>query len=917
MEKEKNGHCSMAPSSSLKLTSSEAAAISSCTEMSAERKAKEKTDKSGLVVLEVFEPLVESLCWRQGEDADGRDEKRKGPSGVCNMPEPLRSSLVGLAPRGCAGRGDGVGIGGAVVWHSPEILIPVTCHTCTTITFSTTSNGMFFSFSFVHLTGHPTSLFDAADTTQALLNDIRTFGHLHTYPKDSLNVLRLDLTLGSSSAVALVHQLEKSSIERLFTDRISAAIAHIHNLRLRVQDPSSKVLVTGDLNAGKSSFVNALLRRNAMPVDQQPCTTAFCQVHDAAENQGLEEVHILNPALHYDPLDPSSHSKGSLAQLEHIVADNDSTDQIIKVYLNDTRPPDQSLLNNGLVNISLIDAPGLNRDSLHTTALFARQQEIDVVVFVVSAENHFTLSAQQFLSNASNEKAYLFIVVNKFDQIKNKDKCRRLVLDQIKLLSPHTFQDANDLVHFVDSAAALQSFTPAFELLESALRSFVLVKRSKSKLLPVATYLRNILSDVDLLASANAVFASAQLESARTELSHSRPILEKLDASYDALETSLDSTEEDHSSLASSNTKSILVDALDRVSQGHLGVSNPPIPLPSYPGILGIWDYARDVRKALLASIDTAVKLAEEDARVSTKTGVDKVQAFGEEYLPEGVERSRKVFVPEAMFSSDRRANKASKRRKIVVAGATHGLGIGLASRPEFLETTVFDLFDVKYQFMLYFSNAKHSSSSLVTYGSDEVDIDDDQGPSPTALSVLSLGLGALTMVGGQAIGARGVIEGILRLGDLFSNESSKNWIAPVLGVTTIGLGAYLVFELPSTIPRTIGRRVRSQVVRAHRQQLLASSPVYVPRSGASSYIPGFVDGHAERVGKETRKVLRLACWDLRERFRVALQERQRQVKKSEEMERRAEEAMRWFESVGERAEVIRKEIKVEELESM
>jgi len=70
-------------------------------------------------------------------------------------------------------------------------------------------------------------------------------------------------------------------------------------------------------------------------------------------------------------------------------------------------------------------------------------------------------------------------------------------------------------------------------------------------------------------------------------------------------------------------------------------------------------------------------------------------------------------------------------------------------------------------------------------------------------------------------------------------------------------------------------------------------------------------------VGKETRKVLRLACWDLRERFRVALQERQRQVKKSEEMERRAEEAMRWFESVGERAEVIRKEIKVEELESM
>jgi len=435
--------------------------------------------------------------------------------------------------------------------------------------------------------------------------------------------------------------------------------------------------------------------------------------------------------------------------------------------------------------------------------------------------------------------------------------------------------------------------------------------------LPVATYLRNILSDVDLLSRANAVFASAQLESARTDLSHSRPILEKLDASFEALEASLDSTEEDHTSLASSKTKSILVDALDRVSQGHLGVSNSPIPLPSYPGILGIWNYARDVRKALLASIDAAVKLAERDARLSTKIGVDKVQAYGEEYLPEGVERSRKVFVPEAMFSTDRRGNKASRRRKIVVAGATHGLGIGLASRSEFLETTFFDLFDVKYQFMLYFYNAKHTSSSALC---DGVDIDDDQGPSPTALSMLSLGLGALTMVGGQAIGARGMIEGILRLGDLFSNESSKNWIAPVLGVTTIGLGVYLVFELPLTIPRTIGRRVRSQVVRAHRQQDLVSSATYVSlssRSVASSYTQGFVEGHAERVGKETRKVMRLACWDLRERFRVALQERQRQVKTGEEMERRAEEAMRWFESMGERVEVIRKEINVEELESM
>jgi mitofusin len=38
-----------------------------------------------------------------------------------------------------------------------------------------------------------------------------------------------------------------------------------------------------------------------------------------------------------------------------------------------------------------------NRVSLKTTAIFACQSNIDVVVFVVSVENHFTLSAKEFL----------------------------------------------------------------------------------------------------------------------------------------------------------------------------------------------------------------------------------------------------------------------------------------------------------------------------------------------------------------------------------------------------------------------------------------------------------------------------------------------------------------------------------------
>ncbi|KAF9068562.1 hypothetical protein BDP27DRAFT_1363982 [Rhodocollybia butyracea] len=693
------------------------------------------------------------------------------------------------------------------------------------------------------------------------------------------NVLRLDLKLGPNASVtSLVSQLEKSSIANLLDERIGASLNHIDKLRLRVEDTSSKVLVTGDLNAGKSTFVNALLRREVMPVDQQPCTTAFCEVHDATENNGVEEVHIISQGINYDLNDESTFVRAPLSELEGIVSDNEDNERILKLYLADTRTPSESLLNNGVVDISLIDAPGLNRDSLKTTALFARQEEIDVVVFVVSAENHFTLSAREFLTNASKEKAYLFIVVNKFEQIKNKDKCRRLVLEQIKQLSPRTYENADDLVHFVDSAAALQPYTasPTFDDLESSLRSFVLVKRSKSKLHPVSTYLNNLLGDIELLAGANAIVANAELEQAKESLAQVKPVLEKMKKGCEFLDEGLEMVEEEGANGASSKAKVMLDQALERVGQGKLGVDSV-VSMPSYPGILGVWDYARDVRRALVASLDAAVKLAEDEARIVTSTGVDKIKHLAEDHLPAGVERNKRIFMPEAMFSTVRKTPKGTKRRSLsVVVGGVHGLGLGLGQRPDMLETTFLDLFDFHHQFWAHFGDGQLEKSGK----------EDDEPGAPTALGLASVGVGALTMVGGQAIGAKGLIEGIIRVTDLFGNETVKKWAAPVLGAVTIGMTAYLILELPNSIPKTVGRRVRASVLREEEVS--------------------FVDAHALRISRETRKVLRLASWDLRARFNGALEARTQEVKAKEAMAKKATRAMEWFGEVGSKSEEVR-----------
>ncbi|KAG8214684.1 P-loop containing nucleoside triphosphate hydrolase protein [Butyriboletus roseoflavus] len=420
---------------------------------------------------------------------------------------------------------------------------------------------------------HPNELADenAAGSDKETLSD----------KSGDFTILRLDLKLGphgsSASPVALVSQLEKGSIANLLDERISAALQHMNKLRLRVEDTSSKVLVTGDLNSGKSTFVNALLRR---------------------------EVHVLKDGVRYSIADESTFSRVSLTDLENIVTDNEGDQPRLKVYLADSRATSESLLNNGVVDISLIDAPGLNRDNLKTTAVFTRQEEIDVIVFVVSAENHFTLSAKEFLWNASNEKAYLFVVVNKFEQIKNKEKCKRAVLEQIAEFSPRTHENAQDLVHFVDSAAALRPYTcqPC---------------RTQSKLHPVSTYLSKLLIDIDLLVGANAIVAQMDIDRAKGDLERAKPVYEKMKSERETLEDALETAEENGASSTANKTKAILSSALERVGRGQPGV-DVAISLPRFPGFLGIRDYARDVRKVLLASLDIAVKLAEDEARLAT-----------------------------------------------------------------------------------------------------------------------------------------------------------------------------------------------------------------------------------------------------------------------------------------------------------
>lgn len=689
--------------------------------------------------------------------------------------------------------------------------------------------------------------YSTADTLSRVSSSTNLTSNPSSPPHHPLSILSIDLKLGhpsspTASLPALLPSLSLSTLSQLLSRRLTTSLAHISSLRARVIDTSSRILVTGDLNAGKSTLVNALLRREIMPSDQQPCTTVFCEVLDAESyNEGTEEIHAIKDIETYDRMDKSTFDHFDLEKVND-VQDLGEVYQIVKAYVTDARgivkdaailekdatlsapptsEPNASFIKNGLVSISLIDAPGLNRDTLSTTALFARQSEIDVIVFVVSAENHFTLSAKEFLWNASREKAYVFIVVNKWKAIKDKARCMRIVGEQIQQLSPATWENRNELVHFVDAAEVMDGevvgeSNESFEHLEQSLRSFVLLKRSKSKLAPAKHYLLNLLSDLATLADANVEAADTELAEALTLLAKVKPIHERLSAQRDEVELGVDTVEESVVDNVKTSSFNRLERALSFVSKGELvptllsdttrtiiaGLESlaAPTELPTYPGVLGIWNWASDVKKTLVRALESEVRSAEDDARIATVAGVERVQTdLGEKFLPgteassssseQGAaeEKNERVFRPEVMFAKRRRGVG-----RLAARGVSTGLGLGTASSISGginwsaidFDISFLDLFDLE---KIYSATGKPSLGPKNA---------DDDALETGAL--ISLGVGGMGMIGSRLIGIKGTVESISKILEMLGSKQARAWAGPVIGLLSTFFFSFIILMLIS-----------------------------------------------------------------------------------------------------------------------
>ncbi|AET40919.1 mitofusin Ecym_7066 [Eremothecium cymbalariae DBVPG len=701
-------------------------------------------------------------------------------------------------------------------------------------------------------------------------------------PESDLQILQVSLKLDGNWQNNF--SLDKEALAHVFNSQAKSASKHLGNLLVRVQDTSSKVFITGDLNAGKSTLCNALLRKQLLPEDQLPCTNVFCEILEARENDNIEQVHAISLSVAasvkeaydvYDIQDRSTYEVFPLEELSSLVHKN-SEYSLLKIYIkDDQRPAETSLLRNGTADIALIDSPGLNMDSVQTTQVMSRQEEIDLVIFVVNAENQLTLSGKEFISIASKEKKLMFFVVNKFDQIKDKQRCKKLILDQIKEISPETFKKSAEFVHFVSSEGVIPNDTheeggsgpggdpdydnlvppdPHFESLENSLRNFILKKRSLSKLLPAKTYLMKLLYDVERISAWNVHVYKDEESQLNIELNELAPLIQGTKTHCIKLTESVDKKTEDSVTDVYESTRHRILASLELL----------PSDFPAYDGLSNIHDYIFRTRQFIIERIKSSVVTSELDARNKTTEVVDDINkmaknALGDDFM------SNRVFKSDLMFT----------RRK-------HSLGKQLT-----VPFNMLDLFAPSWEgFVLYVTcgfsirpkqetlKSSDSNSVVTTLGLTNYSIS-KYWTNPSLIFTSKIPTLAIYSYGGVK-----VVTNFLLYGTRFFTWQSFKKLSTsfVLIGSVLGI-AYLISDLPRALPMNLSKNYKKKL-----QDL------------------NYIHSNADRISKEVREVLKIPTREIVKSCELVLDRKQAQKKTLESKMQNNALSINFFQRLAERA---------------
>ncbi|XP_020621612.1 dual serine/threonine and tyrosine protein kinase-like isoform X2 [Orbicella faveolata] len=192
--------------------------------------------------------------------------------------------------------------------------------------------------------------------------------------------------------------------------------------RQRLESYSAKkstLLVVGQTNSGKSSFVNELLGGSFMPTSEVPCTSRIVRLKYSRENyvQVLDESR---PSEDKHFFSKKKLPKEAIELDESRRGDPSWINAVVEVGLNN------SLLQNG--HLEVIDAPGMSEnEALDKVVDECIHGALQVIIYVVDGNSSLRLQERGFLLKLKEKVGNLpiFYLCNKVDKDKTAQEFDR------------------------------------------------------------------------------------------------------------------------------------------------------------------------------------------------------------------------------------------------------------------------------------------------------------------------------------------------------------------------------------------------------------------------------------------------------------------------------------------------------------
>lgn len=290
---------------------------------------------------------------------------------------------------------------------------------------------------------------------------------------------------------------------------------NLKKLSDKVQNDSFKVQIVGTFKNGKSTFINSLLGEEVLPAYALPCTAVVNEVKWGEEKKAI--VHFRNPLPDKLPSGIPEKAKQHMQKfnMKDIPPIEISYDEIEKYAVISIGHGKEELeyespyekievfwplpiLKNG---VEIIDSPGLNECATRTRVTMNYISKADAILFVLDATRILSADEMRVIEHTLKEQGFddPFIIVNKFDAIRNreKDQMRQYVRDKLDGYTTNDFffvSALNALDGKLDDDEDLlkSSGMPEFE---KALSAYLTKQKGKAKLSQPTRELKRILNE--------------------------------------------------------------------------------------------------------------------------------------------------------------------------------------------------------------------------------------------------------------------------------------------------------------------------------------------------------------------------------------------------------------------------------------